>query len=366
MPPKTKKVQALKIGTVHIESVGPPLQLSKGTRKAVLASAQQYVDTGVYGPLDSGTVASGYAALFESPIRAAATTVDRGALTEIPVGKADKYSAKASPVAVSGLVDGSGALVVPRNELQNGREGDDCVGTAQGHAQRRADVRSEREALERHRVPGRRDSQDGRRQNHHDRPDRVRDDTVKIMKRHRRVRNALLAIGAFVTALVFACGGIVAAWMAGYHVPLASGTTYLRVAKIAPLSGANRAAGTPNGPFFILLVGNDDRPGVGGARGDALHLVGVNPAKHRASMIDIPRDTCWQGDKINVGNTRGPRAQAQAVGGLDRCEHRVRRRRELRRLPGSRRRDRRHRRQRPDARCTTPIQARTSVPAYTT
>jgi LCP family protein required for cell wall assembly len=135
-------------------------------------------------------------------------------------------------------------------------------------------------------------------------------------KRHRRARNALLATGAFITALVFACGGIVAAWMAGYHVPLASGTTYLRVAKIAPLSGANRAAGTPNGPFFILLVGNDDRPGVGGARGDALHLVGVNPAKHRASMIDIPRDTCWQGDKINVGNTRGPRGQAQAVGGL--------------------------------------------------
>jgi LCP family protein required for cell wall assembly len=136
------------------------------------------------------------------------------------------------------------------------------------------------------------------------------------MERHRRLRNALLAVGAFITALVFACGGIVAAWVAGYHVPLASGTTYLRVAKVAPLSGANRAASTPNGPFFILLVGNDDRPGVGGARGDALHLVGVNPAKHRASMIDIPRDTCWQGDKINVGNTRGPRGQAQAVGGL--------------------------------------------------
>jgi hypothetical protein len=111
VPSATKKVHALKIGTVRIESVGPPLQLSKGTRKAVLASAQQYVDTGVYGPLDSGAVASGYAALFESPIRSAATTADRGALTEVPVGKAKKYSAKASPVAVSGLVDGSGALV---------------------------------------------------------------------------------------------------------------------------------------------------------------------------------------------------------------------------------------------------------------
>ena len=33
-------------------------------------------------------------------------------------------------------------------------------------------------------------------------------------------------------------------------------------------------------------------------------------------MLDIPRDTCWNGDKINVGNTQGPRAQANDVGGL--------------------------------------------------
>jgi len=72
----------------------------------------------------------------------------------------------------------------------------------------------------------------------------------------------------------------------------------------------------PKQPFFILLVGNDSRPGVGGARGDALHVLGVNPAHHEASMIDIPRDTCWFGDKINVGNTRGPRVQANDVGGL--------------------------------------------------
>jgi hypothetical protein len=110
-PPATKKVQALKIGTVHIESAGPPLDLSKTTREAVLASAQRYVDTGVYGPLDSGAVATGYATLFETPIRTAATTVDRAALTELSVGKAEKYSAKASPVAVSGLVDASGALL---------------------------------------------------------------------------------------------------------------------------------------------------------------------------------------------------------------------------------------------------------------
>ncbi len=47
-------------------------------------------------------------------------------------------------------------------------------------------------------------------------------------------------------------------------------------------SAAADAAGAPTGTFFIALVGSDFRPGVGGARGDALHLVGVNPTtQHR-------------------------------------------------------------------------------------
>jgi polyisoprenyl-teichoic acid--peptidoglycan teichoic acid transferase len=133
---------------------------------------------------------------------------------------------------------------------------------------------------------------------------------------NRRTKRLLLAFGGVTTALVLGCVGIFGAWLAGMHVPIASGATYLSVEKIAPLSGVDRVGGGPSQPFFILLVGNDSRPGVGGARGDALHLLGVNPAKHQATMLDIPRDTCWNGDKINAGNTQGPRAQANDVGGL--------------------------------------------------
>ena len=86
--------------------------------------------------------------------------------------------------------------------------------------------------------------------------------------------------------------------------------------KLAPLASADES-NSPTAPFFVLLVGNDDRPGVGGSRGDALHLVGVNPALHKATMLDIPRDTCWNGDKINAANAEGgAAAQAAAVGGL--------------------------------------------------
>ena len=132
----------------------------------------------------------------------------------------------------------------------------------------------------------------------------------------RRIKRVLFALAGATAALVLGCVGIFGAWLAGVHVPIASGATYLRVEKLTPIAAADRVAGGVSAPFFILLVGNDSRPGVGGARGDALHVLGVNPAKHQASMIDIPRDTCWNGDKINVGNTQSPRAQANDVGGL--------------------------------------------------
>ena len=71
------------------------------------------------------------------------------------------------------------------------------------------------------------------------------------------------------------------AWLAGARVPLVSGATYLRIEKLPPGRSADRIEGAPKRPFFVLLVGNDSRPGVGGARGDALHVLGVNPEASR-------------------------------------------------------------------------------------
>jgi polyisoprenyl-teichoic acid--peptidoglycan teichoic acid transferase len=130
-----------------------------------------------------------------------------------------------------------------------------------------------------------------------------------------RIERVVIATAATVLAVMLGITGLGAAWLAGYRVPFASGATYLTVQKLTK-SHAD-AAGSPTAPFFVLLVGNDDRPGVGGARGDALHLVGVNPTLHKATMLNIPRDTCWNGDKINAANAEGGApAQAAAVGGL--------------------------------------------------
>ena len=131
-----------------------------------------------------------------------------------------------------------------------------------------------------------------------------------------RVKRALIGACAFVVAFTLGIAGLGAAWLHGYKLPFASGATYLSVQKLQPKGDADRSH-SPTAPFYVLLVGNDDRPGVGGARGDALHLVGVNPLLGKATMLNIPRDTCWNGDKINAANAQGGGpAQAAAVGGL--------------------------------------------------
>lgn len=131
-----------------------------------------------------------------------------------------------------------------------------------------------------------------------------------------RVKRAVLGACAFGVAFTLGIAGLGAAWLAGYKLPFASGATYLTVQKLQAAGDADRSH-SPSEPFYALLVGNDDRPGVGGARGDALHLIGVNPKLHKATMLNIPRDTCWNGDKINAANAQGGGpAQAAAVGGL--------------------------------------------------
>lgn len=71
-----------------------------------------------------------------------------------------------------------------------------------------------------------------------------------------------------------------------------------RVPSLADLDGKIRkAAGSPGlastGTYFVLVIGSDARPGRSraGARGDSLHIVGVNPAKGAVSILGIPRDS---------------------------------------------------------------------------
>ena len=62
--------------------------------------------------------------------------------------------------------------------------------------------------------------------------------------------------------------------------------------------------------FFILVIGNDYRPGVEGKRADSIHLIGINPTEKSASIINFPRDTNvaipgYGNNKINAANAFG-------------------------------------------------------------
>ena len=108
------------------------------------------------------------------------------------------------------------------------------------------------------------------------------------MKRRVRARRWLRRVAATVTALVLACTGLVASWLAGVRLPVVSGRTYIEITKL------DRAgySGQADGVVFVALIGSDYRPGVGGERGDAIHLLALNPELGEGTMLNFPRDTC--------------------------------------------------------------------------
>lgn len=117
-------------------------------------------------------------------------------------------------------------------------------------------------------------------------------------------------------------GAPVAAVMAVLLAAILAGLRPARAAFTIHKVDAARFTVTPDRPFFILLMGNDGRPGDTITRGDALHLVGINPGQGRATILDIPRDTYAAipgggRDKINAAHAAGGAAlQARAVGAL--------------------------------------------------
>jgi LCP family protein required for cell wall assembly len=98
------------------------------------------------------------------------------------------------------------------------------------------------------------------------------------------------------------CGMLVAgllttAWLALGRPTPAKGAIWFQVTE----TGLAEFNGAPEQPFFFLVLGNDARGDTERGLGDAIHVVGVNPAARAATIINIPRDTTApSGDKINA------------------------------------------------------------------
>ena len=101
-------------------------------------------------------------------------------------------------------------------------------------------------------------------------------------------------------------------------------------------------------PIFILFLGSDARPGeqITGQRADSIHLVAINPAKEKASIIGFPRDS-WVpipgngSNKINASMMNGGPNSRSRPSRPHGYQDRLLDAHVVRRVPGD---DRRHRR----------------------
>ena len=133
-----------------------------------------------------------------------------------------------------------------------------------------------------------------------------------MIRRH-PLRTVLVGLPLVIT---LAFGSLVALWLAGGSVPGASASRWFTVTKTA---NANYTP-SPEKPVFLLAIGNDGRTGDTVTRGDAIHLIGVNPMLHQATVLDIPRDTGMNipghgVDKVNASHAfGGARLEADTIG----------------------------------------------------
>jgi LCP family protein required for cell wall assembly len=120
-------------------------------------------------------------------------------------------------------------------------------------------------------------------------------------------------------ALAFLCAAAMI-WTALLYRDHADASIVLR--KVATNGMAGYNPGRWTGTTFVLVVGSDERAGLEGARGDALHVIGLNPSQGKATILDIPRDT-WvdipghgQGRINEAYRYGGAQLQAQTVRNL--------------------------------------------------
>jgi LCP family protein required for cell wall assembly len=128
----------------------------------------------------------------------------------------------------------------------------------------------------------------------------------------RRVRALLLVTLSTVLCGVVAGGALAVGWLALGPDTQPAGAAWLTVEKV----GESHYTASPTQPVYMAIVGNDIRSGpdagVSGGLGDALHVVGVNPATKQATILNFPRDL----EVAIPGHGSGKINSAYALGGL--------------------------------------------------
>ena len=118
---------------------------------------------------------------------------------------------------------------------------------------------------------------------------------------------------------------VLAVWAAGSAMGSVGAVPIAAAETPSIVVGKAHAGYTPaldgSRPIFILALGSDARPGTPVNRGlsDSIHIIGINLAKHRVSILGFPRDSWvnipgYGSDKINSAMPRGgPQLTIQTV-----------------------------------------------------
>jgi LCP family protein required for cell wall assembly len=96
---------------------------------------------------------------------------------------------------------------------------------------------------------------------------------------------------------VLVAGLLSAAWLVLGRPTPAKGAIWFQLTQF----GDTDYSAAPSEPFFFLALGTDARSNTDRGLGDAIHVIGVNPAARQATILNVPRDTTApSGDKINA------------------------------------------------------------------
>jgi LCP family protein required for cell wall assembly len=120
---------------------------------------------------------------------------------------------------------------------------------------------------------------------------------------------------------------LLAAWVAGSTLGAAPGrdeAAAMPVFQIEPAHAGYVPALDGSEPIFILLLGSDARPGedIQGQRADSIHLLAINPARKKATIVGFPRDSYvpipgFGSNKINAAMVQGgPELMVETVESL--------------------------------------------------
>ena len=287
-----------------------PGTLSDADRGAIIETLRKYVIAATIDPLHGKPIGD-LAAVFTPEATAALAGPDRAAAVDEGMPKAKgTVTATTPPVPIVALSDPAGAIDVVGTTLfldvHTKAAGGPIRVLRTGELVLKRDAGAWKIASYRLTVnrtgaglPAPHDELDGEERT-----------MIRTLRRHPFVTATITVPLVMVLALA---GGFML-WLNGVRLPYASGAVWFSVTKTA----AADYTPAPDKPVFILALGNDGRPGDTSTRGDAIHLIGVNPALRKATILDFPRDTGLPDPGPRAGQgQRLPRGRRRRAAGPD-------------------------------------------------